>query len=397
MEARLARDLEELCAIDRPTCSPGEREAACWVARRLREAGAREVRVEEERAHPTFWRPVGVLAALGVLGGLVRFRWPSVLLGALGAAGMADEVGGGRRRLRDLLGHKTCWNVTAEVGEGERTLVVLAHHDAPRTGLVFDGRPQKAIYDRFPQVIERASTSVPMWWPTVGGPLLVALGALLRRPRLRALGTAMSAGTLGLMLDIERSPTVPGANDNGSGVVALIELARRLAADPPRGTRVVLVSAGAEESMQEGIGAWCRRHLRRLDPATTRVLNLETVGSSALVLLEGEGTLKMEDYDAGWRDELARIAGAEGIELGRGLRTRLSTDTLVFHRAGFAAATLASIEPWKAPANYHWPTDVPANVVLPTVEAAAALAEAAARQSERASATASSGVVTSPA
>jgi hypothetical protein len=350
-------------------------------------------------AAPTFWRQVGVFAALGVLGGLVRPRALRVLLGTLGAAGMADEVGGGRRPLRAPL-RRTCWNVVAEIGEGDEVLVVLAHHDAPRTGIVFDGRPQQWLWRHAPSLVERANTSAPLWWPTVGGPALVALGTLLGRRRVAAAGTLMSAGTLALMLDIERSPTVPGANDNGSGVVALIELARRLRARPAPGVRVVLVSAGAEESMQEGIAGWAARHLHRLDPARTRFVNFETVGSPELVLLEGEGTLRMEDYDAGWREEVARIAAGAGAPLRRGLRTRLSTDSLVPHRAGFRVATLASIMPWKAPGHYHWPTDVPANVDLAAVERAAGIGEAVARAlqpSERASATASSGVATSPA
>jgi acetylornithine deacetylase/succinyl-diaminopimelate desuccinylase-like protein len=38
--------LEELCAIERPSASPGERRATEWLADELRAAGARDVRIE---------------------------------------------------------------------------------------------------------------------------------------------------------------------------------------------------------------------------------------------------------------------------------------------------------------------------------------------------------------
>lgn len=382
---RLAADLEALCAIERPTASAGEHEAAEWLAGRLADAGARDIRIEAETVHGTFWWPVGLLAAAGVLAGSLGLRGrrrTASAVGLVAGALLADDVGNGRRPLRRILRRRTCWNVIGEAGEADapRTVVILAHHDAPRTGVIFDGRPQAWLWRRAPWALEGMDTSAPVWWPPIGGPLLAGLGALLGRRGVMRAGTVVSAGTLAAMLDIGRSPTVPAANDNGSGVVALLEVARRLRDDPPRGVRVLLVSAGAEESLQEGIRAFAARWFDRLDPATTRFVNLETVGSTELALLEGEGTLLMEDYDPGFRDFVAETAATEGIALRRGLRTRLSTDSLVPHRAGFPVATLASVMPWKAPGHYHWPTDVPANVELPTVAAAVALTDAVTRR-----------------
>ncbi len=50
---------------------PGRREAAELIAAELRGAGAR-VRVEEERAHGTYWWPVGILTAAAGLAGAFR-------------------------------------------------------------------------------------------------------------------------------------------------------------------------------------------------------------------------------------------------------------------------------------------------------------------------------------
>src|SRR5213592_3784841 len=67
--------LDEICAIERPSASPGERRAAEWLAGELREAGARNVRIEEEPgANGTFWWPLGLLTASGAVAGLVARR-----------------------------------------------------------------------------------------------------------------------------------------------------------------------------------------------------------------------------------------------------------------------------------------------------------------------------------
>ena len=72
---------------------------------------------------------------------------------------------------------------------------------------------------------------------------------------------------------------------------------------------MLLVSCGAEEVIQGGIYGFARRHFPALDRERTWFLNLETVGSPKLILLEGEGPVVMEDYhDRSFRDLVARAA-----------------------------------------------------------------------------------------
>ena len=89
------------------------------------------------------------------------------------AAGLiADEVSNGLRPARRAIAaRKTTWNVVAEAGDpaADRTLVLMAHHDAARTGLAFDQTAQRKLVDWFPGVIERIDTSIPQWWGAVGG------------------------------------------------------------------------------------------------------------------------------------------------------------------------------------------------------------------------------------
>ncbi|MTD46936.1 M28 family peptidase [Conexibacter sp. W3-3-2] len=381
--------VELLAAIERPSASDGERRAATWIADRLREAGC-AVEVDEETAYGGYARSLAGQSAVGLLAaGLAatprpRTRALGAALGVVAIAGIVEEVSNGPQLFRRLtMRRRPTQNVVAVTGDAEadRTLVVLAHHDAASTGLVFDQSGHRAFAARFPGVVERIDTSLPLWWPVVAGPLLAVAGALGGRPRLARTGAGLGALSVLTFVDIERSPTVPGANDNLTAVAALLALAAALRERPVDGLRVMLVSCGAEESLQGGIRAFAARRFPTLDPARTAVLNLDTIGSPHLVMLEGEGPFVMEDYtDPAWRDRVAAVAERIGVPLRRGLRARTSTDSVITSRGGYPTATIASVDDTKALSNYHLMSDTAANVDYDTVADATALAEALVRE-----------------
>lgn len=386
-EATLREVVEALAPIERLAGSEGEREAAEWIRERLRAAGV-EARVEEESYRDGFADHIAGMTAVSAAAGIAaltrRGRALAAAVGAAAAGLIADDVSNGPRAFRRVAGRaRRTWNVVGEIGsvDAERTLVLLAHHDAARSGRIFHQGGQRLLARRLPGLMERADTSLALWWPVLAGPLMVAAGAISGRNGLAAAGSAVSAGATATLADIHRSDVVPGANDNLSAVAALVAVAETLRDEPVEGLRVVFASCGAEEVLQGGIHAFAERHLAEMDRRRTWVLNLDTVGSPELALLEGEGELVMEDFfDRGWRDLIARVAEREGIPMRRGMRSRASTDTVIPSRMRFPSACLVSIDENKALANYHWPTDTPENLSYPTVACAADLTLAVARE-----------------
>jgi len=382
-EAHWLRErLEELERIERPSASEGERRAAEWLVAQLGELGA-EARIEAEDAHGTYWWPLGIGAGLGAIGAALALRGrrlPGALFGLVGAAGMADDFPPHQRRLRRLLPRRTTYNVHCELGnpDAERTIVFIAHHDAPHSGIVFHPGPAK-VAGRL-GLIEKTDTSPPLMWPVVGGPLLAALGAITGRRLLAKLGLLFSTGSIAAMTNIGASQVVPGANDNGSSVVALLALARRFAADPPQGVRVILLSTGSEESFSEGIKAWGERHFPALPRESTLFLCLESIGSPHLLVLRGEGFLKMYEYSERALSFMDGLAEEMGVELIPNLRVRAGTDGLESLAAGYETAALCSCDDLKQASNYHWPTDVAANIEYGTLERAIDVSEQAVRR-----------------
>jgi len=374
--------LEELEKIDRPSASEGERQAAEWIVERFAELGA-GARIEAEPAHGTYWWPLGIGAALGAVGGLAALRGRRILgtvLGATGAAGIGADFPPGKRPLRRLLRKRTTYNVVCELGPAgaERTMVVVAHHDAAHSGLIFHPALPK-IADRL-GLIEGADTSPPLMAPVIGGPILAALGALSGRRLLAKIGIVLGLGSAAAMADIGMRKTVPGANDNGTAVVALLALAGRLVEQPPRDLRVILLSAGAEESFSEGIKAFGERHFPQLSRESTFFLAVDSIGSPHLLVLRGEGFLKMREYPRRALELIDGLAEELGIWLYPNLRLHNGTDGLEPMAAGYETASLCGCTDLKNPANYHWPNDLAENVDFGSVANGVRLIEAAVRR-----------------
>jgi hypothetical protein len=374
-EATLREVVGALARLERRAGSPAEREAAHWLAQRLREAGA-PAHVEEVEFRDGYALLLMPLVIAGAVSGIAalagRARPLTAAVPLLAGACLIDDVSNGTRVWRRLTGRrKRTWNVLADAGDARasRTIVIMAHHDAAPTGWVFDQRPQRWLAGRFPEIVARTDTSMPLWWPAVAGPLLVGLGSLTESRRTISAGLALSVAVATLAANVARGPVVPGANDNLSAVAALVRLAERIRDDPPAGVRALLLSCGAEEVIQGGVYGFAKAHFAELDPARTWFVNLDTIGSPELLLLEGEGPFRMEDYhDSGFRDLIAAAAARSGKPLRRGVRPRVSTDAVLPSRAGYPTATFASWEPdTKLPSNYHLMADTPENLRFETV------------------------------
>jgi hypothetical protein len=380
----LREHIERWASIEHGSASPGERAVASMLADELRGLGL-GVRIEEEQVHGTYWWPVGLPTALAAFAGLAG-RAPGVVAGLFSAKAVADDISCTSNWFRRwFLPKRTTYNVVAEAGaaDADHTVVFVAHHDAPHAGLVFHPSLPRAWPDRFPRLFERSDTSPPVMWGAFFGPLFVALGSLFGLRRLRLFGSLLSAGYVAAMADIGMRRVIPGANDNLTGVAAQMSLAAALAPDAPDDLRVILLFPGSEESFQEGMQAWARRHFAELPRESATFVVLETVGSPMLLQLKGEGMLGVIDYPEDFRATIDDVAAGEGIELHPPLGVRNASDGLIALKAGYRTATFGSVDRFKAPTNYHWYTDVPENVDYGTVDTCARLCLALTRRLER--------------
>ena len=160
-------------------------------------------------------------------------------------------------------------------------------------------------------------------------------------------GTDPDAGLLILCAHHDTQAASAGADDNASGVAALLELARVLA---PRKRRrgIRLISFGAEEQLSVGSAAYVREHRRELESRGRFVFNIDSSGShlgwntltltgspemrdTVLPLLEQSGLYAQPVYDTvPYLDQFPfAAAGVPGISL---TRNNCATGRFFHHR-----------------------------------------------------------------
>jgi hypothetical protein len=346
---RLARDVAALAGMVRDSADAGERAAAEWVAKRLREEGVEDVALEPYR-----WPRTHVWAQLPHLAASFSRRW---WVRAAALVSYELDQSGRLQWVQRLLPKGDGVNVVARVpakGAAERTVVLVAHLDAQRTGLIWNRRLTEPGAKR--RLKTRAMTPA----------------ALLSAPVLASRSRALKLLGLALLLDTATSPTVPGANDNASGVAALIEVAARLIAEPLERTDVLLVFPGAEEAGMGGMRAFLEA--RAWDPSKTLVLGLDTVGSGTPILAEAEGALLPHRYR---EDDLAKVEeAAPGVQ-----RWRIAayTDPILARFKGLPTVSILSVGDHGFYTHYHRVDDLPEHVDLACVERCATIAERVAR------------------
>jgi Peptidase family M28 len=366
--ARIHEDVEALAAMRRDSAGPGERAAAAWVAARLAEAGAVDAQVEPYRGRATYgWSFAG--HALAGLAAVAR-GGPLGAAGVLAALWSLERDASGRPPWRRrALGGDPGANAVARLparGERRATVVLVAHLDAAHTGLAWH------------PAVTRAGARSRLLRHSVDpflAPVTVALlaGGLVPARRVRAAAGAVLALAAALNLDIARGATVPGANDNASGVAAVLDLVRALATDPLEHVEVLAACPGGEESGMGGFAAFLRARARSLDPASTLVVGLDTLGSGTPIVAAAEGSVATHRYreaDLALADEGAALAGLPAPE-----RWRLGgwTDPVLALHAGLPAVSLLSMGPGYFP-GYHHPTDLPGAVDVDCVGRCARIA-----------------------
>ena len=372
----IRRDVSRLASVGRQSARSGERASARWLAHRLSGLGLTDVSVEPYR----YQRSYALAHSIHNVAGLAASRLGGPAGAALAAATLFSyerEVSGASQWLRRLLPSGEGANVLARVpasGPRRSTLVLVAHHDAANTGLIWHPRISTAGGDRH---VRRRRVD-PLMAPVELAFCLATVGGLLpSRMRTGRAARVTAAAMLGFAtaidIDVARGATVPGASDNASGVAVCLDLARALVAEPLERTDVLLVLTGGEEAGMGGMAAFLDRHAAGLDPCETFVLGLDTLGAGTPIVCTGEGAMREQNYlecDIALVDEGAVTAVVPAPE-----RWRIGawTDPILAVHRGLPTASLLSMGPGYYP-NYHHPSDTPDNVNWESVAACSRIA-----------------------
>ncbi|MCB1684580.1 MAG: M20/M25/M40 family metallo-hydrolase [Pseudomonadales bacterium] len=234
----------------------------------------------------------------------------------------------------------------------ERAIVVLRRLLGDETPHPVGSAANRAVRDRLVDVLEELGLE-PQVQRTVGcsgsGPLCARVENVI------AAIPGQRDDTVMLMAHYDSVPHAPGAADDGSGVVALLETARALLADGPTKNRILLVFTDAEEVGLLGAEAFFAEH--PLAAQVKAVINMEGSGS------RGPSLLLRATSDGGRLVRLFKEAAPAPVALSvaQEIFARMPNDTdfSVAERAGFPAIDFSFAYEFN---HYHTPLDTIANL-----------------------------------
>ena len=379
---RIRADVGELCGFtDRLPGTDAERRACNHVAERLRSTGRRAT-VEPTYVQPQ-WPVVHLLTCLLAIVG-------STIAGAQSLAGFVIvlvaaisaylDLSARHYLIRRVPFRRASQNVQTLPDEVNGPVVILcANADAPRTGVIY-ARTGAAIVNRLGRRFPVVGAGTRIWFWSIAL-LLPALGARLAGfdpgwlAALQLPQTLILIAACFVLGEIALSPASPGANANASGVAAVLDVLRRLDADPPENLRVEAVVVGAGETTMEGMRAFVRSHRKRLARDATWFISLESVGRGEPRFLLSQGpavSLPMDPRLAGLVDA---IDGEDGEPRAEPIRDGGTSAAFVARAYGYKALPLTAREPGRAlPEHHHTPEDTPAETDPASIAAVAALA-----------------------
>jgi hypothetical protein len=167
---------------------------------------------------------------------------------------------------------------------------------------------------------------------------------------------------LGIGRPVQGDSIYNGADDDASGVVAVLEIARALAGGPrPRRTVVFAATTGEETGQLLG-ATWYMRHPYVPVPQMAANLEIEMIGRPDTAA-GGPGRAWLTGFERSTMGSTFQIAGL-GIVADRRLADQYfeRSDNIAFARAGVPAHTLSS---FNGHADYHMPSDDASRIDFP--------------------------------
>ncbi len=189
---------------------------------------------------------------------------PAIFLAIFATVSAYLEIGFFASPLRLVFPRKKSQNVYAiqpAKNKASRTIVLMAHVDSHRTPLIWRSRQTYKLY-RFLSIA--GLVAFPFFC------LILIIETWVSNPALFPIATSQIifvALIFFMTLQAELTPFTHGANDNASGVAAVLEIAENLKQSPLENCEVWFVFTGCEEVGAHGSFAFLKKHKNELQNA----------------------------------------------------------------------------------------------------------------------------------
>lgn len=366
----IREDLLKLAAEIGPrgACTPSEARAGEYIRDRFAERGL-EVQVREFSTIDTYsYLYLVYLGASMILG--VLSRWfayyvaPLALIVAVLFALDLETFG----LVSRILPRKKSRNVIGEIPSetGKVGMVVVAHYDSARAALSFHPK----LVDNF-----RLSFSL-----MIGSIFLVAALSVANLA-IRAISgytnvwvwiatlvtCAYMLIPMTIMIHREAALDVtPGANDNASGVAAMLGLMDKMSEQESMTSGVMFVATGAEEVGTAGMIEFLKGYGERV--ADSLIVNLDNLGKGHVCYIDCEGMLFGHRSSPVLLWLAGKVVEKKKLPIWKASYRLLSTDATPALARGYEAMSVMAFDDEGRLPNWHWESDTVDQIEMENLE-----------------------------
>lgn len=265
-----------------------------------------------------------------------------------------------------LIPKKQSQNVIAQIPSAavtNKNVLLMAHYDSARASAVF--APERVKNFRQSFLLNTCAGIVSIIWAYLGEYWGASLWFKL---------TCLALSVVHLVnisIHLHRETChqfVPGANDNASGVAAVLAVVEKLRRQPLQNSKLWVAFTGCEEAGIQGARAFFKKHWTELPTESTAIINIDNVGSGNLHYVTGEGMLLFYNFDEALINQCQLLAQSPPFENVRPLEYRRAYfDTLVFVQHGYPCTTLIALDNDQLIPHWHWYTDTVENIDEKTI------------------------------
>ena len=370
------RQIEDLVGFrGRGAGTDAERRAANHLAEELQGLG-RDVVIEPTDVWPRYSLAHLIHALMAIAASILSVAAPlaAVALAALATMSALGDITGRLLLVRRVTGRRASQDVLSrEGGDRPGALVIVAHYDAGRSGLVFSRRWIERRARLGKRLRRPLGLAEPFFWSIA----VVLACSLLRQGGIESLAldipqflaTALLILSVPLLIDVGLSEVVPGASHNASGAATALRLADRYG-DTLEHLDLWVLLPGAGESAMPVLRRWLRRHRGELDPASTIFLGLDGVGHGTVRYARREGALLTSAYHPALLEICDELAAGDDDFGARGLVSRSPGDVHGARTKGYPAVAISCRSALDYPPHYRQPTDTPDRIEPAALERA---------------------------
>ncbi len=249
----------------------------------------------------------------------------------------------------------------------KQTVIVTAHYDSPKTGLLHDEGPGARLMHAIILacmclvIVSCAAEALGVFneW-TVRPDFVVRWGAAL----------ILTSLAMRLVMIDAQNDYLRGAIDNASGVAAMLGLAQSLTEHPPEQTDVWLVATGSNDAWMSGM----RRLLstEKLNKGNTYFVDIDEVGRGQMAYVERVGVLGRHKPTK-THGKAERPVKPELLSSSKA--TAMPSDAYVALARGYQAMAITTVPDKRTPDAWSEYDDRPGEIDYDTVEQAGELVE----------------------